>query len=204
MRVKLCQYLAALHELGLVRVDGDDGTGDLRRQAHHVAVDVGIVGFDLIPFEDEIVDSNAGDDGQGTYHGDRACASGLARLGFVLRRLLVLPGLAVLRVVLPRIFLLAHGGFTLSGGRRCGSVGRGLWGADRLQGWIAVCVPPAAAQSSEQHSDIGESLRIGLHLGERGLLVLLLGDQHLQFGVPSGAKLVFRQLAAGTGGVERP
>ena len=51
---------------------------------------------------------------------------------------------------------------------------------------VVRCVPPTAAERTKQGCDVRESLHVRLHLGERGILILLLGRQNLQLGVPAG------------------
>src|SRR5581483_217163 len=75
--------------------------------------------------------------------------------------------------------------------RRAGGDGGGPGGAggDRHDGGVLRRVPPAAAERAEQRGDVGEALRIGLHLAEGGVLVLLLHRQHLQLVELAGAVL---------------
>src|SRR5580658_2245290 len=64
------------------------------------------------------------------------------------------------------------------------------------------CVPPATAERAKQRRGVGEALDVGLHLGEGGVLVLLLGRQYLELRVLAGAILLERELAVGARGAQ--
>src|SRR5512146_780402 len=64
--------------------------------------------------------------------------------------------------------------------------------------------PPAAADGAEQCRGVGEALDIGLHLCERGALVLLLGGQNLELRVLARTVFGSRELLIRARGFERP
>ncbi|WP_429837936.1 hypothetical protein [Burkholderia gladioli] len=55
--IELDQRLADADRLRVVRVHGDHGAGDLRRDLHHVAVHVGVVGFLVETRDQEVVEA---------------------------------------------------------------------------------------------------------------------------------------------------
>src|SRR6185312_9214564 len=64
-------------------------------------------------------------------------------------------------------------------------------------------IPPAAAKGAEQGRGIREALHVGLHLRERGTLVLLLGGEDLELCVLARAVLGGCQVLVRTRGLER-
>jgi hypothetical protein len=53
-----------LHELGLVRVNGDHRATDLRAQEHQIAVHISVIGLDLISGDCKVIDCEADDSDQ--------------------------------------------------------------------------------------------------------------------------------------------